>query len=117
MRRNVQATLAADLQALSNKFRRQQRGYLNKLRQREEGPGAAGSLGVLDEGPRMRPDDDFDLGYSEAQVSSGAPCMHPALRCMCWPEHAIAELEGQVSPTGLEGPFCRKHVKASGGIT
>ena len=68
VKQNVQRTLASDLQKLSVKFRKQQRTYLNKLRQRDEPTRSGGSLAVLDDGPRMGADDDFDAGFSEAQV-------------------------------------------------
>ena len=69
VKQNVQHTLAADLQKLSVKFRKQQRGYLNKLRARDEPTRSAGSLAVLDEGPRQTAgDEDFDAGYNESQV-------------------------------------------------
>lgn len=69
VKQNVQRTLAVDLQNLSLKFRRQQRTYLNKLRQRDGPARSGGSLAVLDEGPRPGGDDDFDAGFSDAQVT------------------------------------------------
>ena len=87
VRRNVQATLAAELQNLSRKFRTQQRGYLSKLRQREQGATGAGSLAVLDDGPRLRQDDDFDAGFSDGQVCMVAPCLLPHRSCSACARH------------------------------
>ena len=64
----MQRTLASDLQKLSVKFRKQQRAYLNKLRQRDEPARSGGSFAVLDDGQRQATEDEYDAGFSEAQV-------------------------------------------------
>ena len=75
VKRNVQRTLAVELQRLSVQFRKQQKQYLNRIRSKDGGGGAAGgsssaSLGLLDDQQRGRgaADDDFDPGFSELQV-------------------------------------------------
>lgn len=68
VKQNVQRTLASDLQKLSVKFRKQQRTYLNKLRQRDEPTRSGGSLAVLDDAPRQATEEEYDAGFSETQV-------------------------------------------------
>ena len=81
VKQNVQRTLASDLQKLSVKFRKQQRTYLNKLRQRDEPQRSGGSLAVLDDGPRLGTEDEYDAGYSESQVP---PCHLGNAPFKCW---------------------------------
>ncbi|GAB4819932.1 hypothetical protein N2152v2_006978 [Parachlorella kessleri] len=76
VKRNVQRTLAVELQRLSVQFRKQQKQYLNRLRSKDGGAGAAGSsssasLALLDDQQRGRgaADDDFDPGFSELQAT------------------------------------------------
>jgi hypothetical protein len=64
VRRNVQRTLATELQNLSVQFRKQQKQHLNQLRQQKEG--VSGSW--LDAGPSGDPGDEYDPGFSDMQV-------------------------------------------------
>ena len=68
---NVQRTLAIELQRLSVQFRKQQKAYLNRLRQKN-GPSASGaSFSVDDRGSnstREALDPELDPGFSEIQV-------------------------------------------------
>lgn len=69
---NVQRTLAIELQRLSVQFRKQQKAYLNRLRQKN-GPSASGaSFSVLDEqgstSTQQALDPELDPGFSEIQV-------------------------------------------------
>jgi syntaxin 16 len=71
VKRNVQRTLAIELQKLSVQFRKQQKQHLNRLRQKDGGS-TGGFPGFDDAGPSgSRPEEDFDAGFSEAQVSGG----------------------------------------------
>lgn len=69
IQKNVQRTLAVELQRLSVEFRRQQKQYLQRLRARDgQSSSAAGALTLLDGG---RPDDDvsfIDPGFSRDQT-------------------------------------------------
>ena len=72
---NVQRTLAIELQRLSVQFRKQQKAYLNRLRQKN-GPSASGaSFSVLDDtagtSGREALDPDYDPGFNEIQVHLG----------------------------------------------
>lgn len=64
VRRNVQRTLATELQSLSVQFRKQQKQHLNQLRQQKEG--VSGSW--LDAGPSGDAGDEYDPGFSDMQV-------------------------------------------------
>ena len=69
---NVQRTLAIELQRLSVQFRKQQKAYLNRLRQKS-GPSASdASFSVLDEtagtSGREALDPEYDPGFNEIQV-------------------------------------------------
>ena len=69
---NVQRTLAIELQRLSVQFRKQQKAYLNRLRQKN-GPSASGaSFSVLDEqgsqSTQQALDPELDPGFSEIQA-------------------------------------------------
>ncbi len=71
---NVQRTLAIELQRLSVQFRKQQKAYLNRLRQKN-GPSASGaSFSVLDDtagtSGREALDPEYDPGFNEIQVTS-----------------------------------------------
>ncbi|WZN61051.1 syntaxin [Chloropicon roscoffensis] len=61
---NVQQSIAAELQKLSQEFRKQQKGYLQRLRKQQEvvslSPTFGGSL--LDDGG------DYDSGFTESQI-------------------------------------------------
>ena len=73
VKRNVQRTLAIELQKLSVQFRKQQKQHLNRLRQRDGG-GASNSFLLEESGPGGRPnagggpDEDFDPGFTDVQV-------------------------------------------------
>lgn len=72
---NVQRTLAIELQRLSVQFRKQQKAYLNRLRQKN-GPSASGaSFSVLDDtagtSGREALDPEYDPGFNEIQVLVG----------------------------------------------
>ena len=69
VKQNVQRTLAIELQKLSLAFRKQQKGYLTKLRQAAPAAGA-GSFAVLDQAaPGGRTgDEDLDPGFSDMQA-------------------------------------------------
>ncbi|KAL4422633.1 hypothetical protein ABPG75_008830 [Micractinium tetrahymenae] len=69
VKRNVQRTLAVELQRLSIQFRKQQKAYLNRLRSKDGGAGggAGGSgLNLLDEG--RRGEEEYDPGFSDMQA-------------------------------------------------
>eukprot|EP00245_Coleochaete_scutata_P007902 TRINITY_DN23707_c0_g1_i1.p1 TRINITY_DN23707_c0_g1~~TRINITY_DN23707_c0_g1_i1.p1 ORF type:complete len:326 (+),score=69.31 TRINITY_DN23707_c0_g1_i1:135-1112(+) len=69
IRKNVQRSMATDLQALSMEFRKQQKGYLERLRRQDEGS-AAGGIGMGLSEQRREPDDDFfDPGFNDQQMS------------------------------------------------
>jgi len=66
VQKNVQRTLAVELQRLSVQFRKQQKQYLQRLRARDGGEGAAaGALSFLDKG-----EDElgFDPGFLQSQT-------------------------------------------------
>lgn len=63
-----------ELQRLSIQFRKQQKGYLNRLRSKDGGgAGAGGSsydlLGEAQQGRQQQ--DDYDPGFSDMQVGGG----------------------------------------------
>lgn len=73
VKRNVQRTLAVELQRLSVQFRKQQKAYLNRIRSKDGGGGADGagsSFDLLDEGGRGRGQEggDYDPGFSSTQA-------------------------------------------------
>ena len=81
---NVQRTLAIELQRLSVQFRKQQKAYLNRLRQKN-GPSASGaSFSVLDEtagtSGREALDPEYDPGFNEIQVCE----IQHGRRCTLW---------------------------------
>lgn len=72
VKRNVQRTLAVELQRLSVQFRKQQKQYLNRIRSKDGGGGggpggSSASLGLLEERGRQA-DEDYDPGFSDMQV-------------------------------------------------
>jgi len=66
--KNVQQSLAAELQKLSQDFRKQQKGYLQTLRKQQEviseSPGFGGSPG----GGSLMDDGEYDPGFTESQI-------------------------------------------------
>ncbi|CAK9860373.1 unnamed protein product [Sphagnum jensenii] len=64
IRKNVQRSLATDLQALSMDYRKQQKGYLQKLQRQQEGQSVDDGIGM---GKKVRRDDDD--GFSEVQMA------------------------------------------------
>ncbi|PKU84099.1 syntaxin-41 isoform X1 [Dendrobium catenatum] len=71
VRKNVQRSLATDLQKLSTEFRKHQSSYLKRLSQQKEGPDSIDLEMNLNGGSRYRTDDeDFgDMGFDELQMS------------------------------------------------
>ena len=67
VRQNVMKALAAELQQLSMDFRKQQKGYLNKIRKQQEVVGGKGGLIDFDV-ERGDDPDDLDMGFSESQL-------------------------------------------------
>eukprot|EP00850_Spirogloea_muscicola_P005450 SM000025S08345 [mRNA] locus=s25:128329:130579:- [translate_table: standard] len=67
IRKNVQRSMATDLQALSMEFRKQQKTYLQKLRRQQEGPSSGG---LLDIPPAKSAMDDglAENGFSDRQL-------------------------------------------------
>lgn len=69
LRKNVQRSLATNLQSLSMEFRKQQKGYLERLRRQQDIPVAA-DLGMdLNEQRTSIIDDDDDLGFGKQHLS------------------------------------------------
>lgn len=70
LRKNVQRSLATDLQSLSMELRKQQKGYLERLRQQQDVP-AGVDIGMnLQEHKSITIDDgDDDVGFSRQQLS------------------------------------------------
>ncbi|KAK4339705.1 hypothetical protein RND71_041167 [Anisodus tanguticus] len=71
VRKNVQRSLATDLQSLSMELRKKQSTYLRRLQQQKEGPDGV-DLEMNINGSHSRRDDDDDLddlGFSEHQMS------------------------------------------------
>ena len=66
VRKNVQRTLAVELQRLSVQFRKQQKEYLNQLRTRDGNKSAAAALNILDATPSAH--DSYDPGFSDMQA-------------------------------------------------
>jgi len=68
VQRNMQRTLAIELQRLSLQFRKQQKQYLERLRARDGGAdgAAAGALSLLEPGPRGEAM--YDPGFSDLQA-------------------------------------------------
>lgn len=70
VQKNVQRSLATDLQALSMEFRKQQNAYLQRLRQQKDGSDEV-DMGMHLNGPKTRYEDDqsFDSGFSTQQLA------------------------------------------------
>ncbi|MCO5559270.1 hypothetical protein L7F22_012866 [Adiantum nelumboides] len=69
LRKNVQRSLATNLQSLSMEFRKQQKGYLDRLRRQQDIPTAA-ELGMnLNEHRTSSLEDDDDLGFGKQRSS------------------------------------------------
>ena len=68
----MQRTLAIELQRLSVQFRKQQKAYLSRLRQKDAPSASGASFSVLDEtsgtSGREAIDPDYDPGFNEIQV-------------------------------------------------
>merc|ERR1712072_1169233 len=63
--KNVQQSIAAELQTLSQDFRKQQKGYLQRLRKQQEVTALSPTFG----GPSLLDDNgDFDSGFTESQI-------------------------------------------------
>ncbi|XP_020582010.1 syntaxin-41-like [Phalaenopsis equestris] len=71
VRKNVQRSLATDLQKLSMEFRKHQSSYLKRLRQQKEGSDSIDLEMNLNGGSRFRPEDEefSDTGFDEFQMS------------------------------------------------
>lgn len=72
VKHNVQRTLAIELQRLSVQFRKQQKAYLSRLRQKDAPSASGASFSVLDEtsgtSGREAIDPDYDPGFNEIQT-------------------------------------------------
>lgn len=70
VQKNVQRSLATDLQSLSMEFRKQQKAYLQRLQQLQDGPDGV-DIGIDLNGQKSRHDEDdfFDSGFSEQQLA------------------------------------------------
>jgi syntaxin 16 len=68
IRKNVQRSLATDLQSLSMDFRKQQKGYLQKLRRQQEGQSGDDGISM---GKQTKPteDDEFSQSFTNIQLS------------------------------------------------
>ena len=68
----MQRTLAIELQRLSVQFRKQQKAYLNRLRQKNGLSASGASFSVLDDtagtSGREALDPEYDPGFNEIQV-------------------------------------------------
>ena len=63
--KNVQQSIAAELQTLSQDFRKQQKGYLQRLRKQQEVVSLSPTFG----GPSLLDDDgNYDAGFTESQI-------------------------------------------------
>ncbi|PWA81085.1 t-SNARE [Artemisia annua] len=70
IRKNVQRSLATDLQSLSVELRKKQSTYLRRLRQQTEGPDGVDLEMNLNGKQSTRDDDEFDdLGFNEHQMA------------------------------------------------
>ncbi|PIM99483.1 SNARE protein TLG2/Syntaxin 16 [Handroanthus impetiginosus] len=70
IRKNVQRSLATDLQTLSMELRRKQSTYLNRLRQQKEGPDGIDLEMNLNGSTSKREEDDLDdMGFSDHQMA------------------------------------------------
>ncbi|KAL5560953.1 hypothetical protein UlMin_030700 [Ulmus minor] len=87
VRKNVQRSLATDLQNLSMEFRRNQSTYLTRLRQQQEGPGGVEvDLEInLDDKSRVEDDGFGNLGFNDQQMSKFKKSEH-------FPEERVREI-------------------------
>ncbi|XP_030474490.2 syntaxin-43-like isoform X1 [Syzygium oleosum] len=70
VRKNVQRSLATDLQSLSMELRKKQSTYLNRLRQQKEGQdGVDLEMNINGSGSRLDDDEFDDLGFNEHQMA------------------------------------------------
>ncbi|KAK4476724.1 hypothetical protein RD792_015884 [Penstemon davidsonii] len=70
IRKNVQRSLATDMQTLSMELRRKQSTYLKRLRQQKEGPDGVDMEMNLNGSNSKREDDDLDdMGFNEHQMA------------------------------------------------
>ncbi|PSS28848.1 Syntaxin-41 like [Actinidia chinensis var. chinensis] len=70
IRKNVQRSLATDLQSLSTELRKKQSTYLKRLRQQKEGPDGIDLEMNLNGNHTRREDDDFDdMGFTDHQMA------------------------------------------------
>jgi syntaxin 16 len=71
VRKNVQRSLATDLQSLSMELRKKQSTYLKRLQQQKEGPdGVDLEMNLNGSHSRTEDDDEFDdIGFSEHQMA------------------------------------------------
>ncbi|KAG0497864.1 hypothetical protein HPP92_002555 [Vanilla planifolia] len=68
--KNVQRSLASDLQKLSIELRKQQSSYLKRLRQQKEGPDSVDlEMNLNGSSSRVQDEDFADLGFDELQMS------------------------------------------------
>ncbi|KAG0602778.1 hypothetical protein M758_10G039900 [Ceratodon purpureus] len=68
IRKNVQRSLATDLQTLSMDFRKQQKGYLNRLQRQQEGQAVDDGIGLKKQS-RTSEDDDFSQSFSNQHLA------------------------------------------------
>lgn len=68
IRKNVQRSLATDLQTLSMDFRKQQKGYLNRLQRQQEGQAVDDGIGLRKQ-PRASEDDDFSQSFTTQHLA------------------------------------------------
>ncbi|XP_057464640.1 syntaxin-43-like [Actinidia eriantha] len=70
IRKNVQRSLATDLQSLSTELRKKQSTYLKRLQQQKEGPDGIDLEMNLNGNHTRREDDEFDdMGFNEHQMA------------------------------------------------
>ncbi|KAJ3681623.1 hypothetical protein LUZ60_014196 [Juncus effusus] len=72
VRKNVQRSLASDLQNLSMEFRKKQNNYLKRLKQQKEGQDGGSDFGINLNGNRSKYEDDdefVDVGFNDRQMS------------------------------------------------
>lgn len=67
IRKNVQRSLATDLQTLFMDFRKQQKGYLNKLQRQQEGQAVDDGIGLRKQ-PKTSEDDDFSESFTNQHL-------------------------------------------------
>jgi syntaxin 16 len=65
----MQRSLATDLQALSMDYRKQQKGYLQKLQRQREGQSVDDGIGIGKQQIRQDEDDGFSQGFNVQQMA------------------------------------------------